>query len=136
MEPAETDNPLKLGKGSRITIAIVSFVSALMILPIALDPPNELGIINFIPPVFCLLIVGACISPKKIRGYCGDIIAFFVIVLAIWFYVSTYPNGAWNESYRVCLNIWRWFSLLLVEKIWKVLYQEGSLTSSLNVFWP
>lgn len=92
MEPAETDNPLKLGKGSRITIAIVSFVSALMILPIALDPPNELGIINFIPPVFCLLIVGACISPKKIRGYCGDIIAFFVIVLAIWFYVSTYPN--------------------------------------------
>ncbi len=99
MDKPEKKSVLKLGKGSRITLAIFSFLFALMCLPMAFDPPKpELGIINVLPSVFCLLVVGACILPRKWRGYCGDLISLSVITLAIWFIIVAYPNPEPGED--------------------------------------
>ncbi|MBV1875221.1 MAG: hypothetical protein KUG50_01200 [Cycloclasticus sp.] len=88
-----TENVLKLGKGSKITIAVFSFIFGLMMLPMAFDPPRpELGWVNTMPSAFCFLIVGACILPDKVRGYCGDLIAGTVIGLAIWFFIVWYQD--------------------------------------------
>jgi len=62
-------------------------------LPMAFDPPKpELSIVNVLPSVFCFIIVGACVLPRKLRDFCGDFIALSVIVIAIWFFFSSYSN--------------------------------------------
>jgi len=43
---------------------------------------------SIITAFFCLLIAGACLLPKNIKGYFGDIIALSVILSAIWFFVT------------------------------------------------
>ena len=89
MKNTKKSNEISLGRGSRITIAIFSFLFALMMLPMAV---NEKTILHATPSLFCVLIVGACVLPLKIRGYCGDIIAITVIGLAVWFFWVWYKN--------------------------------------------
>jgi len=84
---------LKLGKGSKIVIALFSFLFALMMLPMAFDPIKpELGFMNFAPSAFCFLIVGACIFPARIRGYFCDLIALIIIGISIWFFIVSYQD--------------------------------------------
>lgn len=49
---------------------------------------SELLIKDFLMSSFCLIVVGACLSPEKIRGYFGDIIAVIIILFSIVSFVD------------------------------------------------
>ena len=85
------EHPLLLSTWAKVTIGVFSLIFSLMFLPMAIDPPNpDLGLINFLPFIFCLLITGACLLPKRARGYCGDLIAVSVILMAGWFMSTSF----------------------------------------------
>ncbi|GJM12655.1 MAG: hypothetical protein DHS20C12_10580 [Pseudohongiella sp.] len=85
------EHPLLLSKWAKVTIGVFSFIFGLIFLPTAIDPVNpDLGLFNFAPLVFCLLLTGACLLPEQARGYCGDLVAVSVLFIAIWFMSNSY----------------------------------------------
>ena len=86
------ENALGLGFASRVIIAVFAFLFGLMTLPHAIAPQNNIGVLNWLFPLFCFLITGACVLPQRIRGFCGDLIAVLVIAMAIWFFFVAGPE--------------------------------------------
>ena len=91
MNSDNNKNFLGLGKGSRISIGIVAIFFAFFSWAAAASARDP-EIINYVIAVFCLSIAGGCLLPEKIRGYCGDVIALFVIFAAIWFIWISFPD--------------------------------------------
>ena len=91
MEEREKQEELKLGKGSQIVIGLFSLLFMAMFLLWASTAPGE-GLFNYTPAIFCGFVAGACLLPQPIKGYCGDIIAFVVILIVIWFMYVALPN--------------------------------------------
>jgi len=77
-----------LSRGSQITLGVVALLFGLIMFAWASTAPGD-TYFNKLPGLFCLLVAGACLLPSKYRGYCGDLIAFIVIGLAVWFLVAS-----------------------------------------------
>jgi hypothetical protein len=60
------------------------------------DNGNKLP--SIITAFFFILIAGACLLPKNIKGYFGDIIALSVILSAIWFFVTPLKDDNANPA--------------------------------------
>jgi hypothetical protein len=82
-----------LSRGSQIAIGLFALLFAFIMFTWASTAPGNFYF-NRLPGAFCILIAGACLLPRRLRGYCGDFIACLVIAIAIWF-LATSP---WWES--------------------------------------
>lgn len=87
----EEQEELKLGRGAQIVIGLFSLLFMVMFLLWASTAEGGL-LLRYSPAMFCGVISGACILPHPIKGYCGDLIASSVILMAIWFLVTALPN--------------------------------------------
>ena len=77
-----------LSRGSQIVLGIVAlFFTLIMFAWASIAPGNPY--FKSLPGLFCLLVAGACLLPRRFRGYCGDLIAFSVIGIAVWFLVTS-----------------------------------------------
>lgn len=97
----ETDTVLKnvsgegdlgLSRGSQITVGIFALLFALIMFLWASTAPGN-PYFNNLPGTFCLLVAGACLLPRGIRGFCGDIIAVMALGLVIGFLATS----SWGE---------------------------------------
>jgi hypothetical protein len=77
-----------LSRGSQIVLGVVALLFALVMFGWASTAPGNVYF-NKLPGGFCLLLAGACLLPRKYRGYCGDLIACLVIAMAVWFLVTS-----------------------------------------------
>ncbi|MBK9132046.1 MAG: hypothetical protein IPM20_10500 [Gammaproteobacteria bacterium] len=77
-----------LSRGSQIAIGIVALLFALIMFVWASSAPGN-PYFTKLPGLFCLLVAGACLLPRRYRGYCGDLIAILVLALAVWFLVTS-----------------------------------------------
>jgi hypothetical protein len=94
---SQTDTVLKnvsgqgnfgLSRGSQIALGVFALLFALVMFAWASTAPGNFYF-NRLPGAFCLLVAGACLLPRKYRGYCGDLIACLVIAMAVWFLVTS-----------------------------------------------
>jgi len=79
---------LGLSRGSQIALGAFALLFALIMFAWASTAPGNFYF-NLLPAAFCLLVAGACLLPRKYRGYCGDLIACLVIAMAVWFLVTS-----------------------------------------------
>lgn len=79
---------LGLSRGSQIAIGIFALLFAFIMFAWASTAPGNLYF-KSLPGLFFLLLAGACLLPRKYRGYCGDLIAVLVIGIAVWFLVTS-----------------------------------------------
>jgi hypothetical protein len=77
-----------LSRGSQIAIGIIALLFALIMFAWASTAPGN-PYFKSLPGLFCLLVAGACLLPRRYRGYCGDLIAVLVLVIAVWFLVTS-----------------------------------------------
>ena len=77
-----------LSRGSQVALGIFAVLFSLIMFAWASTAPGDPYFTN-LPGLFCLLVAGACLLPRRYRGYCGDLVAFLVIGIAIWFLVTS-----------------------------------------------
>lgn len=77
-----------LSRGSQIVLGIVALLFALIMFAWASTAPGN-TYFKQLPGLFCLLVAGACLLPRRFRGHCGDLIACSVIGIAVWFLVTS-----------------------------------------------
>jgi hypothetical protein len=77
-----------LSRGSQIALGAFALLFAIVMFAWASTAPGN-TYFNELPGIFCLLVAGACLLPRKYRGYCGDLIACLVIAMAVWFLVTS-----------------------------------------------
>ena len=94
----EVEEVLTFGRVSRIILGFFGFIFAGMFYLSATTDPGG-GYPQYIAAFFCLLVVGAALLPKSIRGYCGDLIAVSVIVLVV-FNLSMSSHDSEPASYK------------------------------------
>lgn len=79
---------LGLSRGSQIALGIFALLFAFIMFAWASTAPGN-TYVKGLPGLFCLLVAGACLLPRKFRGYCGDLIAALVLGIAVWFLVTS-----------------------------------------------
>jgi hypothetical protein len=77
-----------LSRGSQVALGIFSLLFALIMFAWASTAPGN-PYFTRLPGLFCLLVAGACLLPRRYRGYCGDLIAVLVVAIAVWFLVTS-----------------------------------------------
>jgi hypothetical protein len=77
-----------LSRGSQIALGLVALLFALIMFAWASSAPGN-PYFSKLPGMFCLLVAGASLLPRRFRGYCGDLIAILVLALAVWFLVTS-----------------------------------------------
>jgi hypothetical protein len=77
-----------LSRGSQIAVGMIAFLFALIMFAWASTAPGN-PYFNNLPGLFCVLVSGACLPPRRYRGYCGDLIAVLVLGIAVWFLVTS-----------------------------------------------
>lgn len=77
-----------LSRGAQIVLGIFALLFALIMFAWASTAPGK-PYFNQLPGIFCLLVAGACLLPRRFRGYCVDLIACAVVGIAVWFLVTS-----------------------------------------------
>jgi hypothetical protein len=77
-----------LSRGSQIALGIMALLFTFIMFAWASTTPGN-PYFNKLPGLFCVLVTGACLLPRRYRGYCGDLIAILVLGIAVWFLVTS-----------------------------------------------